>query len=98
MIYSRLSLMRPYKVIRYKPHNPTRIYTILDRILIFPSRNATRSKRNTPIRSQFKAPIITSVKLILSHHFIYVSSLKIVSDKSVTDFNKIYTNGKKQIL
>ena len=81
--------MRPYNVIKYKPHNPTRIYTILESKVMFPKRKATRSKRKTPISNQLSAPIMTSVRLMLSNIFICVSSLFLVSTRIVSSRKRI---------
>ena len=51
---------------------------------MFPKIKATRSKRNTPINNQLSAPIMTSVRLMLSNIFIYVSSLILVSTTIVS--------------
>ena len=50
---------------------------ILESQLILPNRKATRSNRKMPIRSQFTAPMITSVSEVLSNHFMYFPPLPI---------------------
>ena len=61
--YDSLKLeILPYTLTRYSPHKPTRLYTILDRMVRSPNKKATRSNLKKPISPQFMAPMIAIVR------------------------------------
>ncbi len=51
------------------PLNPTKLYTILEIVDIEPNMVATKSKLKIPTNPQFKAPIITRIRAVMSNVF-----------------------------
>ena len=63
------------RLMQYNPASPTKVYTtLLTKPDDPPNNAATRSYWNNPIRSQFKAPIMTIISASLSKGVLFIAT------------------------